>query len=108
MRLSNVLPHSSAQFDITRHLTRGDVLFGQQICTVLIKWSKAMQGHRETTTINIPALGSSSLCPITALQNMYTSIVQARGFGPACRFSSQKALEICVFFVKYLPAFDFS
>ena len=74
MRLSNLLPHSSAQFDITRHLTRGDIIFGQQIYTVLIKWSKTMQGHRETTTITIPALGYSILCPMTALQNMYTLI----------------------------------
>ena len=32
MRLSNILPHSAAQFDLTRHLTRGDVIFGQQGC----------------------------------------------------------------------------
>ena len=37
MRLSNVLPHSAAQFDLTRHLTRGDVIFGQQVCTVIVK-----------------------------------------------------------------------
>ena len=68
MRLSNVLPHSSAQFDITRHLTRGDVIFGQHLCTVLMKWSKTMQDHRETTTTAIPALGSSALCPVMALK----------------------------------------
>ena len=37
MRLSNVLPHSSASFDITRHLTHGDVIFGQQFATVIVK-----------------------------------------------------------------------
>ena len=38
MRLSNVFPHSSAAFDVTRHLTRGDVIFGQklQYLTLLI------------------------------------------------------------------------
>ena len=74
MRLSNILQHSSAQFDIARHLIRGDIIFGQQICTVLIKWSQTMQGRRETTTINISALGSSDLCPMKVLKNMYTVI----------------------------------
>ena len=37
MRLSNVLPHSSAAFDITRYLTCGEVIFGQNFCTVLVK-----------------------------------------------------------------------
>ena len=40
MRLSNVLPDLSAAFDVTRHLTRGDVIFGPTFCTVIVKWSK--------------------------------------------------------------------
>ena len=40
MRLSNVLPHSSSNFDVTRHLTCWDVIFGQQVCTDIVKWSK--------------------------------------------------------------------
>ena len=31
MRLSNVLPHSSAHFDVTRRLTYGDFIFGHQV-----------------------------------------------------------------------------
>ena len=46
MRLSNVLPHSSAAFDITRHLTQGDVIFGQTFATVIVKWSKNLQGRK--------------------------------------------------------------
>ena len=74
MRLSNVLPHSSAAFDVTRHLTRGDVIFGHNFCTVIVKWSKTMQNRRETTTITIPHLGRSILCPITALRNMFAVV----------------------------------
>ena len=33
-----------------------------------------MQGRRQTTTIGIPTLGSSILCPVTALQSMFTLI----------------------------------
>ena len=74
MRLCNVLPHSVAQFDVTRHLTGGDIIFGQHICTVIIKWSKTMQDCRKTTTIVIPASGVSLLCPIPALKNMLALI----------------------------------
>ena len=74
MRLSNKLPHSSAQVDLTRHLTCGDVIFGLHICTVIVKWSKTMQDRKETTTIAIPALGPSPLCPMVALQNMFALI----------------------------------
>ena len=27
---------------VTRHLTRGDVIFGQKFGTVIVKWSKTM------------------------------------------------------------------
>ena len=74
MRLSNILPHSSAQFDITRHLARGDLVFSKNMCTILIKWSKTMQNRKETTTINIPVLGVSQLCPVAALKTMFTTI----------------------------------
>ena len=72
MRLSNVLPHSVAQFDLTRHLTRGDIIFGQKICTVIVKWSKTIQDRKETTTISLPILGESNLCPVAALKAMYS------------------------------------
>ena len=68
MRLSNILPQSAAQFDVTRHLTRGDV------CTVIVKWSKTIQDRKETTTISLPLLGSSPLCPVAALKFMYQVI----------------------------------
>ena len=71
MRLSNILPHSAAQFDLTRHLTRGDVIFSQQVCTVIVKWSKTIQDRKETTTLSLPLLGSSPLCPVAALKSMY-------------------------------------
>ena len=71
MRLYNVLPHSAAQFDVTRHLTRGDVIFGKQVGTVIVKWSKTMQDRKETTTISLPVLGASDLCPVAALKAMF-------------------------------------
>ena len=74
MRLANVLPHSSAKFDVTRHLTRGDVIFGHQVCTVIVKWSKTLQDRKEITTVTLDVLGSSTLCPVSALKFMFVHI----------------------------------
>ena len=74
MRLPNILPHSAAQFDLTRHLTRGDVIFGNHGCIVIVKWSKTIQDRKETTTISLPLLGSSPLCPVAALKSMYRTV----------------------------------
>ena len=71
LRLSNVLPHSAKSFDISRHLTRGDLIFSKNGCTIIVKWSKTLQDRKETKTIVIPCLGKSPLCPVNALKNMY-------------------------------------
>ena len=74
LRLSNLLPHSRVSFDPTRHLCRGDLIFSSDTITVIIKWSKTIQNRKNTTTICIPALGNSPLCPFTAMCLMLTNI----------------------------------
>ena len=59
-----------ATFDITRQLCRGDLSFSPDTITVLIKWSKTLQNRTDTTTICIPALGTSPLCPYRAMALM--------------------------------------
>ena len=73
LRLSNILPHAIKQFDPTRHLTRGDLFFSPNFCTIIIKWSKTLQDRKSFTSITIPYLATSPLCPVTALQNMFSS-----------------------------------
>ena len=70
LRISNILPHSVATFDVSRHLCIGDVFFSEMGATVLIKWSKTLQDRTETRTIAIPALGPSVICLITAMKAM--------------------------------------
>ena len=70
LRLSNILPHAVNGFDATRHLCTGDVIFSDAGATVIIKWSKTIQDRVSSTTVNIPSLGASALCPITALRSM--------------------------------------
>ena len=70
LRISNILPHAAKNFDSTRHLCVGDVVFGFQRAVIVVKWSKTLQDHVKTTTVDIPYLGASALCPIAALQQM--------------------------------------
>ena len=70
LRLLNILPHSVTQFDPTRHLTRGDIIFSQKFCTVIVKWSKTFQDRKQMATIRIPDLGASPLCPVKNLSKM--------------------------------------
>ena len=70
MRVSNIVPHSRAQYDHTRHLARGDVIFSSIEVIVLMKWSKTIQFRDRVVTIRVPFLPDSSLCPVTALKAM--------------------------------------
>ena len=70
LRLSNILPHTASTFDKTRHLCVADVIFADSKAVILLKWSKTFQDPVKTTTVNIPSLGASALCPVKALRAM--------------------------------------
>ena len=71
LRMFNILPYSIKQFDVTRHLLREDLIFSDQYCIVIIKWSKTLQDKQQSRTISISQLGASPLCSIQALQIMF-------------------------------------
>ena len=72
LRVSNLLPHSVKTFDPTRQLAIGDLFFSEQGVTILIKWSKTLQNRQDTTTVSLPYLGASPLCPVAALRALIT------------------------------------
>ena len=74
LRLSNILPHSVATFDNTRHLARGDFIRSGEGAVLLLKWSKTIQDRKSTVTIHLPSLGNSPLCPIKAINLMIKNI----------------------------------
>ena len=74
LRMSNLLPHAVAAFDVTRQLCRGDIFFSNTGATILLKWSKTLQIRREVRTIVIPDLGDSPSCPCTLLKAMLRAI----------------------------------
>ena len=71
LRLSNILPHAIRQYDVTRHLARGDVIITSDKCSVIIKWSKTNQKRKDYHTISLPCLGKSPICPLAAMTRMY-------------------------------------
>ena len=44
------------------------LLFSQDWVTLLVKWYKTLQNRQNTTTIPLPLLGSSPMCPVSALK----------------------------------------
>ena len=70
LRLENIVPHSSASFDISRHLTREDLKFSDSFAIIIVKFAKTIQFRDRIAHISIPALPGSMLCPVTALENM--------------------------------------
>ena len=42
LRLSNMVPHTFKNFDGSRHLARGDIIFSHDMAIILVKWSKTL------------------------------------------------------------------
>ena len=74
LRLFNILPHSASAFDNSRHLGRGDVIFGHSKAVIVVKWSKTLQNRCKTATVSIPVLPLSPLCPVNALLAMSNAL----------------------------------
>ena len=68
LRLSNIAPHSYAQFGSTRHLTRADVSFVPSAMRITLKRSKTMQTRDKVHVITLPLIHPSPLCPVYALK----------------------------------------
>ena len=66
LSLSNIAPHSISDFDVTRHLTAGDLIFTKKYLKVILKWSKTLQTHNEVHLLTLPRVKTSSLCPYRA------------------------------------------
>ena len=69
-RLSNLVPQSQTAFDITRHLTVGDVILDPPGDHVLLRWHKAMQSAQALKVVQIPQLQDHYVCPVQAMNTM--------------------------------------
>ena len=82
----------------------GDVVFAFQRAVIVVKWSKTLHDRVKTTTVDIPYLGASALCPIAALERMLATypshpdsplfqIPQAGLLGPLTDSAARKHLK---------------
>ena len=69
MPISNLVPHSYAQFDSSLHLTLSDITFQKRTMKVHLKWSKTMQSRDKIHTVILPKLAPFPLCPVSALKS---------------------------------------
>ena len=65
LRLSNLVPQTTASFDKTRHTTVGDVFLRNHGLVVSLKWTKIRQAN-QAFPVPLPMLGSSTICPFRA------------------------------------------
>ena len=52
--MSNLVPHSYAEFDSSHYLTLADIVFTKRTMKVQMKWSKTMQTKDKSHTIILP------------------------------------------------------
>lgn len=70
LRCSNLVPDTANDFDIHRHLSRGDVfLHGAQL-VIMIKWSKTLQSKERFILLPLPSLPTHPLCPVQAFHDL--------------------------------------
>ena len=78
LRISNLFPHTMSTFNPLKQLAQCDVFFAPPGAHILLKWSKTMQMKNSVTLIKIPFLGSSFICPVTALKKLSHSLLTAQ------------------------------
>ena len=89
LRLSNLVPHTIAQYSPLYHLARADIIFAHPGIQVLIKWSKTMQTRNVVKILKIPHLGSNPICPVKAIKNLL-SITPGSNNHPLFQYKTPK------------------
>lgn len=93
-RQSNLAAQSTLEFDYTRHLTRADVSVYPGHVSVVHKWSKSHQRASQRTSVDIPAVPGSSLCPRNAVLAMIRAVPTRHPQQPFLSFSDGNHIPI--------------
>ena len=72
IRQGNLAPRAVGAFDATRHLTRDDISRHAKGLLVRLKWTKTMQSSCTPTSVCLPQIPGSPLCPTAA----YVALLQ--------------------------------
>ena len=77
LRISNIVPPSKKNFDLSKNLCRGDILVNKTNVVVIIKWSKTLQNSSQGSYIVLQRLKSRLLCPafnFIRMSSLYPSL----------------------------------
>lgn len=93
-RQSNLAAQSTLEFDHTRQLTRDDVRLYPNHVTVLHKWSKNHQRASSRSSIRIPVVPGSILCPHQAVRLMLNAVPTRHPLQPFLSFNDGNHIPI--------------
>ena len=82
MRKANLQCIRFTQFDPSKHLRGGDILFFTDWASIINRWSKTIQFSQRILNVPLPCIAQHSLCPYTALRHAFR-LVPAPLSGPA-------------------------
>ena len=82
LRKANLQCKGFTQFDPSKHLRRGDILFFTDWASIITRWSKTIQSSQRILTVPLPRIAQHPLCPYTALRHAFR-LVPAPLSGPA-------------------------
>ena len=82
LRKANLQCKGITQFDPSKHLRRGDILFFTDWASIINRWSKTIQFSQRILTVPLPRIAPHPLCPYSALRHAF-GLVPAPLSGPA-------------------------
>ena len=82
LRKANLQCIGFTQFDPSKHLRGGDILFFTDWASIINRWSKTIQFSQRILTVPLPRIAQYPLCPYTALRHTFL-LVPAPLSGPA-------------------------
>ena len=71
LRISNLLPQSSTNWDPHYTLLWQDVTWDPSIITIRLRWTKTRQSRSQTAAIQVPTLRDHPLSPVNALEDLF-------------------------------------
>jgi hypothetical protein len=83
LRISNIIPYSNPEFDPGKNLSRG--MFQRKDWGFLLKlgWAKNIQCRERVLMVTLPELVGHPLCPVRAVELVFSMTEGAQESGPA-------------------------
>ena len=76
--LAWLLPNSAKEFDRTRYLTLGDVIWGKPGVHLVITCAKNIQALGQYQVVQLPLLYNSILCPVQAIKSLIKTVIRQK------------------------------